>query len=125
MTYYCTVHESCRLTRLRFICMEHLTSFPGAAVTFIDQIMDPLLPVLCLLDTSVPKDRQQCVLQASKEAKAYKATSTHCPDPKTAYKEAQQKCQLVTASPTETDPGSARHHIWQIFGQEFQMAGGK
>lgn len=30
---------------------------------------DPLLPVLCILDTSVPQDRQQWVLEATKEAK--------------------------------------------------------
>lgn len=32
--------------------------------------MDPLMPVLCILDTSVPHDRQQCLLKATKEAKA-------------------------------------------------------
>lgn len=28
------------------------------------------MPILCILDTSVPHDRQQCLLQATKEAKA-------------------------------------------------------
>lgn len=35
--------------------------------------MDPLL---CILDTSVPKARQQCILKATKEAKAYKTCQT-------------------------------------------------
>lgn len=31
--------------------------------------MDPLLPTLSIVDTSVPQDRQQCFLKASKDAK--------------------------------------------------------
>ncbi|TWW68294.1 hypothetical protein D4764_19G0000920 [Takifugu flavidus] len=32
--------------------------------------MDPLMPSLCILDTNLPQDRQQCLLKASKEARA-------------------------------------------------------
>lgn len=49
--------------------------------------MDPLL---CILDTSVPKERQQCLLKATKEAKAYKPCQTtddgDLRDEKKAYK---------------------------------------
>ncbi len=38
--------------------------------------MDPLLPTLCILDTSVPQNRQQCLLKASKEAKALASRNT-------------------------------------------------
>ncbi|KAL2088838.1 hypothetical protein ACEWY4_015737 [Coilia grayii] len=66
--------------------------------------MDPLMPVLCLLDTSVPKDRQQCVLGLSKEAKDFLKSHTReretvdsrLREPKTAYKEGKQRKDLYT-----------------------------
>ncbi|XP_041941359.1 uncharacterized protein LOC121704885 [Alosa sapidissima] len=65
--------------------------------------MDPLLPVLEILDTSVPVERQQCMLRASKEAKAAQGKSLSVNkllrEPKTAYREAKKRCHID--NPTE------------------------
>ena len=37
--------------------------------------MDPLMPDLCILDSSVPRDRQQCILKATKQAKACQSST--------------------------------------------------
>ncbi|KAG1926793.1 hypothetical protein F2P79_024654 [Pimephales promelas] len=64
--------------------------------------MDPLL---CILDTSVPRERQQCLLKATKEAKTYKPCQTtddrDLRDEKKAYNKAKERCRLVTSTPTE------------------------
>ncbi|XP_026120179.1 uncharacterized protein LOC113099513 [Carassius auratus] len=68
--------------------------------------MDPLFPTLCILDTSVPQNRQQCLLKASKEAKALASRNT-CynrktgQDKKTACEEAKKRCQPITLTPSE------------------------
>ena len=56
--------------------------------------MDPLMPELSILDKTLPQDRQQCLLKASKEAKAVHSRASHITqgdsrftDPKTAYEE--------------------------------------
>lgn len=59
--------------------------------------MDPLMPALSILDTSVPKDRQQCVLGLSKEAKEFmkahgqrQTVDSRLKDPEKAYKEGEK-----------------------------------
>lgn len=59
-----------------------------------DREMDPLMPALSILDKTVPQDRQQCLLKASKEAKAVRSRQSHLSqgdsgmrDPATAYDE--------------------------------------
>ncbi|XP_059210103.1 uncharacterized protein LOC131988962 [Centropristis striata] len=67
--------------------------------------MDTLLPALNIHDTSLPAERQQCVLAASKAAKAQKGRGQVCPrddgmrDPKTAFDEAKSRCGVPR--PTE------------------------
>lgn len=57
------------------------------------QDMATLLPALKILDPSLPAERQQCLLIASKEAKALNGRSRFIPqddrlsDPKTAFEE--------------------------------------
>ncbi|XP_042582929.1 uncharacterized protein LOC122137917 isoform X3 [Cyprinus carpio] len=68
--------------------------------------MDPLFPTLCILDTSVPQNRQQCLLKASKEAKALASRNTcynrnKVQDKKTACEEAKKRCQPITLTPSE------------------------
>ncbi|CAM4515131.1 unnamed protein product [Leuciscus chuanchicus] len=68
--------------------------------------MDVLLPTLGILDTSVPLSRQQCLLKASKEAKALGARNTcfanRVQDKETACEEAKRKClPHITSTPTE------------------------
>lgn len=48
--------------------------------------MDPLLPTLRILDPSVPQNRQQCLLKASKEAKTL-ASHNKCYDRNTVQDE--------------------------------------
>ena len=56
------------------------------------------MPTLSILDTSVPKDRQQCVLGMSKEAKEFlkahakdrEAVDSKLKDSNTAYKEGEK-----------------------------------
>nr|XP_017209817.2 uncharacterized protein LOC108181756 isoform X1 [Danio rerio] len=68
--------------------------------------MDPLLPTLSIVDTSVPQDRQQCFLKASKDAKTL-ASRNRCfewntsQDKKTACEEAKKRCQHITCAPSE------------------------
>lgn len=69
-----------------------------------DREMDPLMPALSILDKTVPKDRQQCLLKASKEAKAVHSRPTHLSqsdsglrDPKTAYEEGKMCLQMQPA----------------------------
>ncbi|KAG1928983.1 hypothetical protein F2P79_023205 [Pimephales promelas] len=54
---------------------------------------------------SVPRERQQCLLKATKEAKAYKPCQTtddrDLRDEKKAYNKAKERCRLVTSTPTE------------------------
>lgn len=68
--------------------------------------MDPLLPKLSFFDISVPKHRQQCLLRATKEAKAlanrntcFKKTTVE--DQKTACEEAKKRCRHFTSTPSE------------------------
>ncbi|KAK0138576.1 hypothetical protein N1851_024888 [Merluccius polli] len=70
--------------------------------------MDPLMPALSILDKTLPQDRHQCLLKASKEAKAVHSRPPHVTqgdsrlrDPKTVYEEAKRRCLLVTPDPTE------------------------
>ncbi|XP_077083731.1 uncharacterized protein LOC143736855 isoform X4 [Siphateles boraxobius] len=67
--------------------------------------MDPLLLALCILDTSVPQDRQQCLLKATKEAKAYKPSQTtdnsELRDEKASYNKPKKRCRLITSTPKE------------------------
>ena len=56
--------------------------------------MDTLLPALRIADTSLPAERQQCLLKASKETKVQQGRSQFAGpqdhrlrDPKTAFKE--------------------------------------
>ncbi|CAL8334536.1 unnamed protein product [Boreogadus saida] len=64
---------------------------------------DPLLPVLPILDPTVPLDRQQCVLKATKEARAFTGpkgfqASAGPKDLQTACDEAKRRCRLVTTT---------------------------
>ncbi|KAL0963393.1 hypothetical protein UPYG_G00305780 [Umbra pygmaea] len=68
--------------------------------------MDNLLPDLRLVDPRLPADRQQCLLIASKEAKAHQGRNLFAGpqdhrlrDPETAFDEAKRRCGLER--PTE------------------------
>ncbi|TWW53123.1 hypothetical protein D4764_0180910 [Takifugu flavidus] len=68
--------------------------------------MDPLMPSLCILHTSVPQDGQQCVLKASKEVRDQSKPHQPTDDSglrclKTACDEAKRRCRLVTQNPSE------------------------
>ncbi|TWW60999.1 hypothetical protein D4764_05G0010890 [Takifugu flavidus] len=66
--------------------------------------MDPLMPSLCILDTSVPQDRQQCILKASKEVRDQ--SKPHQPTDEwteihNRLSSAKRRCRLVTQNPSE------------------------
>ncbi|ROL45606.1 hypothetical protein DPX16_17722, partial [Anabarilius grahami] len=88
--------------------------------------MDPLLPNLQIVDTTVPKDRQQCLLKASKEAKSLASYNIRYEkstvlDKRTACEEAKKRCWAVTSTPSEVQYlGQLHLNFGKYNGQSFK-----
>ncbi|XP_067257018.1 uncharacterized protein [Chanodichthys erythropterus] len=88
--------------------------------------MDPLLPNLQIVDTTVPQNRQQCLFKASKEAKSLASHNTRYEkstvlDKRTACEEAKKRCQAVTSTPSEVQyPDQLFITFGKFNGQSFQ-----